>query len=329
MSQLTRRAALALLGGSVLGAGALALVSGRSVARAAEQPLELTTPNLRIAGTLVLPDGKGPFPVALIIAGSGPTDRDGNSTLGITTDTYKLLASALATRGIASVRYDKRGIGASVAPGMKETDLRFDMYVDDAYGWLQLFAADARFGKRFVAGHSEGSLIGMIAGARANVAGYVSLCGAGRPAYAVIHDQLAAQLSPDDLAQADAVMARLRKGEQVAEIPAKLGPLFRASVQPYLSSWFKYDPAVEIKRLRCPTAILGGTADVQVPVSEAQLLFVAAPTAKLTIVDGMSHTLKHIDPAAGVTQQRTYTDPALALDPAVVDAIVSLMQRAR
>jgi uncharacterized protein len=327
MRNMTRRRALAIIGGGT----ALAVASMRPARAAIESEVGFDfVGGSRISGTFTLPDGRPPFPVVLIIAGSGPTDRDGNSKVGLKTDAYRLLAAALATRGIASVRYDKRGVGASTST-LQEVDLRFEMFANDAMTLLDEISGDARFDRRFVAGHSEGSLLGMLAvqsvqNRASRASGFVSLCGPGRPAYALIHDQLAAQLPAADLAKIDDIMAKLTKGEMVADVPATTGPLFRASVQPYLVSWFKYDPAVEIKQLKCPIAIVEGTADAQVPVSEAQLLFVAAPAAKLTIVDGMSHTLKHVDPAAGVTQQRTYTDPSIPLDPAVVDAIVSLVQ---
>jgi pimeloyl-ACP methyl ester carboxylesterase len=333
----TRRAAL-----GAIGAYALVPTARGGAAPPRETPLTLSTPTGDIQGTLTFPDGKLltcsrgcgiDAPLVLIIAGSGPTDHDGNSTLGIKTDMYKLLAQALAARGIGSIRYDKRGIGASVMPGMNETDARFENYVDDATRWLEMLQTTdrPRFRQFFVAGHSEGSLIGMIAGARAKVAGYVSLCGAGRPAYTIIHDQITPQLSADQLVQADAIMAKLRKGEQVAEIPASsqvFGALFHSSIQPYLISWFKYDPAIEIKKLACPIVIVGGTKDVQVPVAEARTLAAAVPSATLTIIDGLSHTLKRVDPDAGVTQQSTYTDPSIPLDPAVIDATVNLVKRA-
>jgi pimeloyl-ACP methyl ester carboxylesterase len=332
MRTLNRRRALAMLGAGV----ALTPLSLRAARASTESELGFALmPAGRISGTLTIPDGKPPFPVVLIIAGSGPTDRDGNSRLGVKTDTYKLLAASLAARGIAALRYDKRAIGASTST-LQESDLRFEMYANDAITYIDMLAADPRFDRRFIAGHSEGSLLGIlaaqgVAGRASSVAGFISLCGLGRPAYAVIHDQLQPQFSTAELARADEIMSRLTKGETVAEIPASpaFAALFHSSIQPYLSSWFKYDPAVEIAKLACPTAIVEGTQDVQVPVSEARALFFAAVSSKLTIVEGMSHTLKHVDVAAGLTQQRAYTDPSLPIEPAVIEAISTLIARPR
>src|SRR5262249_16837736 len=100
---------------------------------ATETAADLSTPTGIIHGTLLMPEGSAKVPVALIIAGSGPTDRDGNSPLlPGKNNSYKMLAEALAAEGIASLRYDKRSIAASRAAGLKEADLRFDNYVDDA-----------------------------------------------------------------------------------------------------------------------------------------------------------------------------------------------------
>ena len=91
------------------------LVFAASVAQA--QPASVKVFGGTLSGTLELPTGSGPFPVALIVAGSGPVDRDGNSPKsGLQTDCYKLLAEALAGRGIASLRYDKRGVAEVQAP---------------------------------------------------------------------------------------------------------------------------------------------------------------------------------------------------------------------
>ncbi|HET7308288.1 MAG TPA: hypothetical protein VFK24_10845 [Gammaproteobacteria bacterium] len=123
----------------------LACCSTLSVAHAGEPrqtSVQLKTTTGVLYGTLELPAGKAPWPVALIIAGSGPTDRNGNSPIGLTTDAYKLLASALAGRGIATLRYDKRGIAQSAPTGPSESKLRFTTYIDDAVAWGKLLAAE-------------------------------------------------------------------------------------------------------------------------------------------------------------------------------------------
>ena len=109
---------------------ALASVSALAPAR---DTITLDTPTGAIAGTLLIPSGNGPFALVVIIAGSGPTDRDGNSPLlPGANNSLKLLAEGLADRGVASLRYDKRGVAASAKAMVSEADLRFNTYADDA-----------------------------------------------------------------------------------------------------------------------------------------------------------------------------------------------------
>jgi pimeloyl-ACP methyl ester carboxylesterase len=289
----------------------------------AESDFNLATSTGTIYGTLALP-GKSPAPVVLIIAGSGPTDRNGNSTMGIAPESYRLLAGDLARRGVASVRYDKRGIGASEAAATKESDLRFDAFVDDAVAWLNLLASDARFSRVAVAGHSEGSLIGMIAVTKAPAAAFVSLEGAGRPAPAVLREQLKGKLSSQDYATADGIITQLQQGRTVAETPADFAPLFRPSVQPYLISWFKYDPAIEIGKVRIPATIVQGTADVQVGMADAEALKGGDPSATLLVVNGMNHVLKYApDTSSQTAIVAGYQDGSLPVDPHAVEAVYS------
>jgi len=307
--------------------GALAATAMPFTARAAESEIRLVTPTGSISGTLTLPDSPAPYPAVLIVAGSGPVDRNGNSGAQLRSDTYKLLAAALAKAGIASVRYDKRGIGASAAAAPAEADLRFGMYVDDAVAWVKLLAADRRFTGVTIAGHSEGALIGTVAAQEAKVRALVLLEGAGRPAPVVLREQLKSRVPPDLYAQADRIITQLQSGHTVANTPVELAALFRPSAQPYLISWFKYDPAAELAKVRVPVTIVQGTADIQVTMTDAAALKAALPSARMIVVQGMNHVLKYApDTSSMQAIMKAYEDPSLPVAPQAVNAVVTAAQ---
>jgi len=282
-----------------------------------------------LEGSFLCPHTPAPWPAVLLIAGSGPTDRNGNSVgLPGPNNSLHLLAEALAERGIASVRYDKRGIGGSRATLTSEADLRFDMLADDAAAWVQRMRLDPRLSTLTVVGHSEGSLLGLLATRRANVDAFVSLEGAGRPASAVNREQLASRAPAPLAAQADGIMMEIDAGRTVDSVPPALMALFRPSVQPYLISWFRYDPAKEVAALQVPVLVVQGTTDIQVSEADARLLASADPRAKLVIVDGMNHVLKLV-PSDMAQQLKSYSDPSLSVAPELVSAIASFVKGVR
>jgi pimeloyl-ACP methyl ester carboxylesterase len=288
--------------------------------------VSLERPGVTLRGTLLAPPGPGPFPVVLIIAGSGPTDRDGNSALASgPNNSLRLLAEGLAAQGIASLRYDKRGVAESAMPRMREEEMTFDTLVEDAALWVRQLRADPRFSAVGVVGHSEGSLIGMIAARQAGARVFVSIAGPGRPAADLIRRQMAGRLPPSLQGAAERAFQSLTAGRTVDSIPPELAPILRSSVQPYLIAWFRYDPAVELASLQVPVLIAQGTTDVQVLVEDAQLLARASPRARLLIVEGMNHVLKLV-PADQAAQVRSYSDPSLPVAPALVSAIVELVR---
>lgn len=290
------------------------------------EPIRLATATGVLEGTLLCPASQSPWPVAVIIAGSGPTDRDGN-TAGLPgpNNSLRMLAEGLAARGIASVRYDKRGIAASRAAGLQEADLRFDTFADDAAAWIRQLRGDSRFTTITVVGHSEGSLLGMLAAQRAGADGFVSIAGAGRPAATLLHEQIAARAPAEIAATSDRILEQLKAGKTVDSVPPALGALFRPSVQPYLISWFGHDPAVELRALHVPVLIAQGTTDLQVSVEDARLLVTSKPDATLLIVDGMNHVLKLVGPDL-TAQVKSYSDPSLPIAPDLVDAIARFVK---
>jgi len=296
-----------------------------AITATAEESVQLKTPTGTIYGTLLMPQTAKPVPAVLLIAGSGPTDRNGNTAmLAGQNNSLQLLAEALAARNIASLRYDKRGIGESKAAGTSEKDLRFDTYVDDAVAWANQLSKDPRFTGVVIAGHSEGALIGTIAAEKAPVIGFVSIAGLGQPADAVIRRQLAGKLPPDLVAFNDKALTALKSGKTVDDVPPPLLVLFRPSVQPYLISWLRFDPVAEIAKVKVPVLIVQGTTDMQVTVDDARALAAAKSGSKLEIVDGMNHVLKMV-PVDRDKQIASYGDPALAVAPRVVDAIAAFV----
>jgi len=271
-----------------------------------------------IYGSLKVPEGNNKMPVLLIIAGSGPTDRNGNQVSGLTTNTYKMIADSMLKRGIATLRYDKRGIGES-AGGMKsEKELVFENYINDAAGFIRMLKSDKRFSKVIVLGHSEGSLIGMVAARTAQADAFISIAGAGDRIDRVIEEQLRSQ-SPEMAAKATVLFDSLNKGYSV-EPEADLLYLFRPSVQPYLQSWLKYNPRKEISMLQIPVLIIQGTTDIQVAIQDAQMLKSACPSAKLVLINQMNHVLKQ----SGFGKQEnmsTYNNPELPVKTELINAV--------
>lgn len=288
-------------------------------------PVSLVTPSGTLYGTLELPATDQVVPVFLIIAGSGPTDRDGNSAmLPGKNNSLKMLAEALAQNGFASVRFDKRGIGESKDALAKEEDLIFDDYVDDAVDWITQLEEDARFSEVGIIGHSEGSLIGMLTAAKTDSDIFISLAGPGRPAYEMISEQLAGQ--PEAIfSEINRINSQLKAGNTVENVGPDLYSLFRPSIQPYMISWYKYNPAVEIARLTCPVLIVQGTTDIQTKQSDAELLKAAKPDSTYVLIEGMNHVLKDA-PLDQVENLATYSNPDLPLTSDFLIELIKFIQ---
>lgn len=288
-----------------------------------ESALSIKVDGGTLFGSVVMPEkANGKIPVVLIIAGSGATDRNGNSGKIINANAYYILANDLGKAGIATLRFDKRGVGQSYS-SKQEADLRFDDYSNDAIAWIKQLKADSRFSKVIVLGHSEGSLVGMIAVEKEKVDAYISVAGPGDAIDKILKVQL--KNEPPQNYKIDAARVdSLSKGMMV-----KAGinnPMFRQSVQPYLISWMKYNPQTEIKKLKIPVLIVQGTHDIQVTVDDAKKLKKANPAAQLALIDGMNHVFK---PASEdrTKNMATYTYPLLPLDTNFKNTVIGFVNQ--
>ncbi len=292
-----------------------------------EEVLDLE--NCKIYGTLKVPETKEKIPVALIIAGSGPTDRNGNNPM-MTCNTYKMLTDSLNGCGIATLSYDKRGIAKS-ASNQPEDELRFEDYVEDAKKWIEFLSQDSRFSEITIIGHSEGSLIGMIAGENnAKVSKFISIAGTGYPADEILKEQLTRQLEGQPTAMKEQIFSyidELKQGKLLGNVPQSLYSLFRPSVQPYMISWFKYNPQEEIAKLKIPVLILQGDLDIQVSETDANLLYKAGTNTHKVLIKNMNHVLKN-SRSTDMGEQMTdsYNNPNTPINKELIERIVRFIK---
>lgn len=300
-----------------------------AAAVAVGMPVTAPGPQGPLEGTYL--DAGKHTPVVLIIPGSGPTDRDGNNPLGITAAPYRLLAEALATQAVSSVRIDKRGLGGSkgaVADGNKVT---IADYVTDTHNWIAAIRKRTGVQCVWVLGHSEGSLVALAAAQQPDgMCGVISVSGAGRKLSDVIRDQLRANPANAPLLdQAMAALDTLEKGQHVdvSGMNPALLRLFAPQVQDFLIDDFRHDPAKLAASLKLPLLIVQGERDIQVSAADARALAAAQPKAKLVLVPAMNHVLKDVandDRSANVA---TYSDSSLPVDSTLIDAIGSFVKR--
>ncbi len=281
----------------------------------ASQEIEV---NAIIKGTLFLPKKETKkTKLVILIAGSGPTNRNGNSILTGVNNSLKYLAEGLTKNGIAVFSYDKRGLNKNNIKSEDEKSVVIDDFINDAKDVVNYFKTIKIYKKIIIAGHSEGSLIGMVA-ANGNADGYISIAGAGRPIDEIISEQVEKN-SPFLKEKVDKSLAILKEGKTFENKNPMLESLFRESIQPYMISWIKYNPRDEIKKLKIPILIINGTKDLQVLQSDAESLHKANPKSKIKIIQNMNHVFKEIKIDA--ENLKSYSNPKLPVVPELIDSI--------
>ena len=318
------RASRAAGSAAVVAAVAALMLPLEARAQTAETPFDVSRAGLTLPGSLVMPAAQRPD-VLVIIAGSGPTDRNGNGPL-VQTDLYKQLARELADSGYATVRYDKRGIGPG-AMTIDHTQLSVDDYVSDARAFVDSLRSDGRFGRVFLMGHSEGTMHAVLAANRgAPVAGVILLSATGRPLARVLHDQFALQVDSVTVARVDSAFAQFIRGETPVNPPPAAAPVLVPHYRKMIASMAAYDPVAEVKALRRPLLVITGSTDLQTNRKDFEALRAARGDAKSVLIPGANHVFKATESLDPAVQQPTYRDPGLPIVRDLVPTVVAWLK---
>lgn len=288
-------------------------------------------PNGPLEGTFI-DVGKG-APVIIIIPGSGPTDRDGNNLIGLTPQTYKLLAEGLAAKGISTIRVDKRGMFGSKAAIPDANKVSIADYAHDAHEWAKVAKAKTGASCAWLLGHSEGGLVALKAGQdKADLCGVIAMSAMGRKFGTVLREQLRANpANAPILEPAENAIGELEAGRDVSAetLPPVLMPLFNPSVQPYLKDMMAQDSAALAASLKLPLLIVSGDRDIQTPMVDAEALHAAQQASTLVIAKGVNHVLKVPSGDDRAANLATYTDSARPVASAVIDAVAEFVTARR
>lgn len=253
--------------------------------------------------------------LVILVSGSGPTDMDGNTSLTLgRNDSLVQLAKALKKKGSSTLRYDKRTAGKS-AQSITTEEMDFDLFVDDCEEIIR-YGKEQGYKKIFIAGHSQGSLVAMLAAAKEKVDGVISLSGPGFPIDVTLERQITPQLGADS--REITIIKGLRKGV-IDNTVKEDDPLFSPKNQRFLLTWMEYDPVDAIRELDCPILIIQGSKDLQVDQSEFDKLTAASPKSKAILIEGMNHVLKPVkDQEENIN---TYTNPSYRVDGQLIEEI--------
>ena len=306
----------------------MSLMTGLALATAA---MTAPGPQGDLAGTFT-DAGKG-APAVLIIPGSGPTDRDGNNPLGVTAAPYRMLAEALAAKGVSTLRIDKRGMFGSKGAIPDANAVTIADYVTDTHQWVDALRKRTGAPCVWLLGHSEGGLVAVAAAQQPlGLCGLILAASPGRKLGAVIRDQLRANpANAPILPQALAALDSLEAGKMVdtTGMPPPLLALFSPKVQPFMIDLLRQDPAAEVARTRLPVLVVRGGKDIQVAAADAEALHAARPDARLVTPPTMNHVFKDVAGDDRASNLATYADSSLPVDPALVAAVTEFVKKAR
>ncbi len=282
----------------------------------ATEEIALKNGDIDIPGTLTYPMTQEKVPLVIFIHGSGNIDRNGNQAgMPVQANYIKTLADSLNVRGVAFFRYDKRTAAAANLAKVSRTLLTD--FVADVTIAIDRLAKDDRFSSIHLIGHSQGSLVAMLA-LDPRISKFISLAGPGRTIDRSIIAQLESQ-NADFARGAQEYFQELRETDTILDVNPFLRSIFAPENHAFLRQWITLDPTVEIAKITIPVLILNGEADFQVTVEDAENLQKALPTAQMKLIPKMNHVLKEV--GSMTENMQSYSDESFPLSRTLVDAI--------
>lgn len=265
-------------------------------------PIGATTQTVNVSvqggtlhGTVDIPQSPVAVPLVMFIAGPITIDRNGNTHLyPDSNNTMKYLSEALVRQGVATLRFDKRGVGQSSSAVRDESELRVEHYVDDAVAWTKKMQEDKRFSSIILLGYDESFLVAALAAKKIPADGIISVAGFGRPMQDIMLERAKIRFPSELLKRTQSIVSALEQGKMVDTIPQLLYMILRPSIQPYLISQFKFHPAREFAKLQIPGLVIHGTKDFHFAPSEAAMLSQSNTLSKLVLIEGMTHSLREL-----------------------------------
>ena len=293
-----------------------------SFSQVIEEEIKLTNATIEIPGTLSYPETKDKMPLVIFIHGSGNPDRNGNQKGTPMQSSYiKALADSLNNHKIAFYRYDKRSARSENFDKLE--DVTVLDFVADAKVAIAHFKNDPRFSGIHLIGHSQGSLIAMLA-VNEDITSLISMAGAGQTIDKIMVQQIYAQ-NPEFGKLVEEHFQELMTKGSIATVDPNLVTMFPPQIQNFYKTWASIDPQKEIKKLQIPILILNGDKDIQVDITNAQNLKVAQPEATLMIIPNMNHIMKEED--AEVQGYEGYLNPKYPISPKMIAAVLQFISQ--
>ena len=287
------------------------------------EEINLKNESILLPGTLSYNQNLDKQALIIFVHGSGNVDRNGNQAGAVQANYIKQLAEALNQNGIAFYRYDKR---TATPENMKYLmqGISFLDFVADAKIAIDHFKDDSRFSSIHLIGHSQGSLVAMLALSEGSDK-YISIAGPASRVDQILIEQIRKQNGDSISGIAASHFEELKTSGTIKNVNPIFLQLFNPQNLAFFESWMKYSPQEEFQKVTIPTLIINGTKDLQVPVEEALALHRANPNSELLIIENMNHVLKHIE--KDEDNFKSYSTPDFPISEELLKAIIDFIKK--